>query len=175
MPGGEPFWQKQEKLAEISWGISSKSFPWPPVSARDVLQLASALRPQTLLATPYLTRSIASLIPGRAESELRTFIDAQLLISAQTTAQYANALYGSAALDLPRRGVNQVQGGIGALAKTLAEWISANGGLVLYRRQWTQSSYAAGARWASRRAPDSTGGGCRCGQPAARWAGGAAA
>ena len=30
----------------------------------------------------------------------RTFLDAQLLISAQTTADYAGALYGSAALDL---------------------------------------------------------------------------
>ena len=34
----------------------------------------------------------------------------QLLISAQTTAERAGALYGSAALDLPRRGVNHVRG-----------------------------------------------------------------
>ncbi len=133
-PNGDAFWRRQERLAEISWQLSSRSFPWPPVSMRDIVQLACALRPQILLAAPYLTRSTASLIPRGAEPELHTFIDAQLLISAQTTAQYANALYGSAALDLPRRGVNQVRGGIGALAKTLAEWISANGGQVLYRQ-----------------------------------------
>jgi phytoene dehydrogenase-like protein len=63
------------------------------------------------------------------------FLDGQLLISAQTTADSADALYGSAALDLPRRGVNHVQGGIGSLAKTLADWIRANGGQVHYRQQ----------------------------------------
>ena len=65
----------------------------------------------------------------------RAFLDGQLLISAQTTAGKADALYGSAALDLPRRGVNHVQGGIGSLAKTLVNWIRANGGEVLYRQQ----------------------------------------
>jgi phytoene dehydrogenase-like protein len=65
----------------------------------------------------------------------RSFLDGQLLISAQTTAAKANALYGSAALDLPRRGVNHVQGGIGAIAKTLADWIEDHGGQVIYRQQ----------------------------------------
>jgi phytoene dehydrogenase-like protein len=65
----------------------------------------------------------------------QTFLDAQLLIAAQTTADKANALYGAAALDLPRRGVNHVRGGIGALAKTLADWITAQGGEILYRQQ----------------------------------------
>jgi phytoene dehydrogenase-like protein len=58
-----------------------------------------------------------------------------LLISAQTTAERAGALYGSAALDLPRRGVNHVRGGIGALARTLVDWLRANGGEVLYRQR----------------------------------------
>jgi phytoene dehydrogenase-like protein len=65
----------------------------------------------------------------------RAFLDGQLLISAQTTADHANALYGSAALDLPRRGVNHVTGGIGALADTLVAWIRANGGEVLFRQK----------------------------------------
>jgi len=65
----------------------------------------------------------------------RAFLDGQLLISAQTTADKADAIYGSAALDLPRRGVNHVQGGIGSLAKTLVDWIRANGGKVIYRQE----------------------------------------
>jgi phytoene dehydrogenase-like protein len=63
------------------------------------------------------------------------FLDGQLLISAQTTAAKADALYGSAALDLPRRGVNYVQGGIGSLAEELAKWIRNHGGQILYRQQ----------------------------------------
>lgn len=134
LPGTESFWRIQERLASAAWDISSRAFPWPPSSAGDLITLARALRPQTLLAAPYLTRTVASLAPRQAPREFLTFLDAQLLISAQTTAQFANALYGSAALDLPRRGVNHIHGGIGGLAQTLVHWIRRNGGEVLFRQ-----------------------------------------
>ena len=113
-PHAEKFWQTQELLADISWDISSRPFPWPPESPRDLLTLTKALRPKTLLSLPYLLRTIGSLAPTD-DPMFKAFLDAQLLISAQTTSEEANALYGSAALDLPRRGVNHVDGGIGAL------------------------------------------------------------
>ena len=56
-----------------------------------------------------------------AHPQLRLFVDGQLLISAQTTSEHANALYAAAALDLPRRGVVQAEGGMGAIAFTLAD------------------------------------------------------
>ncbi len=136
-PGTEPFWQTLEMLADISWDVSSRPFPWPPESLHDIYTMARALRPKTLRALPYLLRTVGSLLPA-GDPLLRTFLDAQLLISAQTTSESANALYGSAALDLPRRGVNHVRGGIGALADTLVNWIRQNGGEVLFRQQVTQ-------------------------------------
>lgn len=136
-PGTEPFWQTLEMLADISWDVSSRPFPWPPESPHDLYTLARAVRPQTLQSLPYLLRTIGSLMPTE-EPMFRAFVDGQLLISAQTTSDQANALYGSAALDLPRRGVNHVQGGIGALADTLVEWIRQHGGEVLFRQQVTQ-------------------------------------
>ena len=136
-PQGESFWQKQEMLADISWDISARPFPWPPQSAQDLGTLALALRPSTLRALPYLFSSIKNIIPT-GDPSLKTFLDAQLLIAAQTTSDYTGALYGSAALDLPRRGVNHVQGGMGSLAETLVSWIRQNGGEVLYRQQVEQ-------------------------------------
>lgn len=136
-PGTEPFWQKLELLAELAWDVSSRPFPWPPESLHDIYTLARAIRPSTLRTLPYLLRTIGSLAPND-DPMFRAFLDAQLLISAQTTSQQANALYGSAALDLPRRGVNHVRGGIGALADTLVNWIRQNGGEVLFRQQVTQ-------------------------------------
>ncbi|MBL8046281.1 MAG: FAD-dependent oxidoreductase [Anaerolineales bacterium] len=135
-PHAERFWRTQESLAEIAWDISSRHFPWPPTSARDLADLALALRPRTLLAAPHLFSTVAH-IAGSAQQNLdfKTFVDAQLLIAAQTISPYAHALYGSAALDLPRRGVNHVRGGIGALAQTLVDWIRANGGQVLFRQK----------------------------------------
>jgi hypothetical protein len=69
---------------------------------------------------------------------LRLFIDAQLLISAQTTSKDANALYGAAALDLPRRGVVHLQGGMGTISTMLAEALVKNGGQMLYRHEATR-------------------------------------
>jgi C-3',4' desaturase CrtD len=128
------FWRQQELLADISWDISSRPFPWPPRSPADLATLAVGLRPKTLLSLPYLTTTIGRLAPA-GDPMFRAFLDGQLLISAQTTAERANALYGSAALDLPRRGVNHVHGGIGGLADTLVAWIRDNGGEVLFRQR----------------------------------------
>lgn len=135
-PHAERFWRTQKLLADISWDISARHFPWPPESPRDFLDLVLALRPRTFLATPHLFSTVAQMA-GNAQTDLafKTFVDAQLLIAAQTTSPHAHALYGSAALDLPRRGVNHVHGGIGALAQTLVNWIRANGGQVLFRQK----------------------------------------
>ena len=133
-PGTERFWRLQERLADISWDISSRPFPWPPRSAQDFYELARGLRPKTMAAVPYLTRTMGSIAPD-SDPMFRAFLDGQLLISAQTTAANASALYGSAALDLPRRGVNHVKGGIGSLAKALVNWIRANGGEVIFRQR----------------------------------------
>ncbi len=83
--------------------------------------LADALRP------------VAAHLRGLPD-QLRLFVDAQLLIAAQTTSTHANALYGAAALDLPRRGVVHLQGGIGAIARHLAQAIQDNGGQLHYRQ-----------------------------------------
>jgi C-3',4' desaturase CrtD len=133
-PATERFWRRQERLADLAWDISSRPFPWPPRSAGDLAALALALRPRTLAALPYLGRTVGDLI-DTTDPLFCLFLDAQLLISAQTTAAHAGALYGSAALDLPRRGVNHVRGGIGALAQTLVAWLRANGGEVLFRQR----------------------------------------
>lgn len=142
-PDAEAFWRKQETLADLSWDISSRPFPWPPQSPRDLIALGKALRPRTLRATPYLLSTIGDLAP-QGDAQFHAFLDGQLLISAQTTASRANALYGSAALDLPRRGVNHVRGGIGALAGTLVDWIRAQGGEVLYRQRVARVELAHG-------------------------------
>lgn len=132
-PATSQFWRTQEMLANISWDISSRPFPWPPQQARDLMTLTKALRPSTARALPFLFGKVSDYAPNN-DPMFSAFLDGQLLISAQTTQTKADALYGSAALDLPRRGVSHVQGGMGSLAKTLVDWIRANGGEVRYRQ-----------------------------------------
>lgn len=137
-PQAESFWQRQEQLAQLAWDVASRSFPWPPGSADELWRLVGALRIPMVKAAPHLFRSMADLAPRHLPPEFFTFLDSQLLISAQTTSRYANALYGSAALDLPRRGVNHVYGGIGSLANILLSWIRRNGGKVMFRQLVTK-------------------------------------
>lgn len=137
LPGSESFWQRQERLADISWELASHPVPWPPSSVRDVARLAGAARADMVWALPYGLRTVGDLLSDGDDSHLRLFLDAQLLIAAQATAGETNALYGGAALDLPRRGVYHVDGGMGALADTLVRWIRENGGEVRFRQQVT--------------------------------------
>ncbi len=133
-PGTEAFWQTQEKLADVSWRVSSRPFPWPPESVSDALRLGASVTLDDMGMLPHLTRTLGSLAP-RGDAMFHAFLDAQLLISAQTTSEHVSALYGSAAMDLPRRGVNHVRGGIGQLAQTLVDSIRANGGEVHLRQE----------------------------------------
>ncbi len=137
----EPFWRWQERAADALWELALRNPAWPPQTVAEGLQLARTglswlgrdlrrLDP-TLLADAF--RPVAAHLRG-APDRLRLFVDAQLLIAAQTTSRYANALYGAAALDLPRRGVVHLTGGMGAIADTLAETFTRHGGQLHYRQ-----------------------------------------
>jgi phytoene dehydrogenase-like protein len=141
--GSLPFWRWQEATADALWELALRTPPWPPQSPGEALGLAGrGLRwlgeglPQrlhpSLLADA--VRPVAAHL-GDAPASLRTFVDAQLLISAQATGDRANALYGASALDLPRRGVVHLRGGMGAIAATLAQAVRAAGGRVLFRQE----------------------------------------
>jgi C-3',4' desaturase CrtD len=137
------FWRWQERTADALWGLALSNPPWPPQSLGDATNLAgkglawlgddlrARLNPGLALD---VLRPVAAHLHG-VSNRLRLFVDAQLLIAAQTTSSYANALYGAAALDLPRRGVVHLEGGMGTISSALAEAVRQNGGQVLYRQE----------------------------------------
>lgn len=133
-PGSEPFWELQARLSDLSWDLAREPLPWPPQSPAELRALAAALRPRHLPALPHAFRRLGQLLPP-GDVALRTFVDAGLLIAAQCVAAEAGALYGSAALDLPRRGVNVPRGGMGGLAWTLVHWIRARGGELRFKQR----------------------------------------
>ncbi|MGE5603496.1 MAG: phytoene desaturase family protein [Nitrososphaerales archaeon] len=144
----EPFWQWQEGTADRLWAVALRGAPWPPQGARDVYALGQAglAVVRAGLGLPRLgldaVRPVAAHL-GSASPALRQFVDGQLLISAQATSEAANALYGAAALDMPRRGVAHVRGGIGKLAEALVAAIRSAGGQVLYRQRVTSVERSA--------------------------------
>jgi C-3',4' desaturase CrtD len=142
---GLSFFQWQERVADGAWDLAMRGLPWPPQNINDLASLIR--RGASWGLSPGITRQLPALLragmnPLRkylqgANEALRLFIDAQLLISAQTTSNHANALYAAAALDLPRRGIVHLEGGMGAIARTLVAAVESHGGEVRYRSEVT--------------------------------------
>jgi len=145
-PAADHFFTWQERTADAMWDLALRSLDWPPQSSAQLARLIKDcvrwIRNDAAgHLKPGLLADALSPLAGHlrdAPENLRLFIDAQLLISAQTTSKYANALYGASALDLPRRGVVHLEGGMGAIANTLAEAVRKNGGKVLFRQAVTR-------------------------------------
>ncbi len=142
-PAAEPFWRWQESTADRLWDLALAGIPWPPQGLADLARLAKGMGPVASaparlpgLALDALRPIVAHL--GGASKLLRQYVDGQLLISAQATSERANALYAAAALDMPRRGVAHVRGGIGKLAEALADAVRRHGGRVHTRQAVTR-------------------------------------
>lgn len=140
---GTAFWRWQERTADALWDFALRLPPWPPQTPSQLIDLAqqglgwlgdapaARLRPSILAGAFLPLRAYLRQAPD----VLRQFVDGQLLIAAQTTAAHANALYGAAALDLPRRGVVHLKGGMGAIAAVLVDAIRRHGGEVHFRQE----------------------------------------
>lgn len=135
------FFHWQEKTADLLWRFALRTPAWPIKSIQDVGSVLRSLDGRTILNSPQLVWDVFRPISKHlldVPENLRMFVDGQLLISAQTTSEYANALYSASALDLPRRGVGHLEKGIGTLADILVNTIKANGGKVIFRQEVTR-------------------------------------
>ena len=133
-PAAARFWDEQMRIADQVWALAAQGLPWPPTSIAELGQLVRvglANMPGDLKLLPFALRTARQWLARHdlaKDTAFVRFIDAQLLIAAQTTSPYTNALYSATALDLPRQGVYHVEGGIGGLAQTLVEAIRDRGG-----------------------------------------------
>ena len=140
-PRSAPFWAEQTALAKLLWHFSQGGLSWPVKGAGDFARLArkgiSGLS-GTLHLLPFARKTAYEWLASHGldtDPEFVRFIDAQLLVSVQTTSTYANAINAAIALDLPVAGAFHVEGGIGTVSKLLANSIEESGGAVLYRKQ----------------------------------------
>jgi C-3',4' desaturase CrtD len=142
----EKFWEWQENSADMLWDLALRTPNWPPQSAREGFQLSkkgiswitdqmrTSKASQMAGLLPYAFRPAASLLKN-VPDDLRLYVDGQLLIASQATSKRANALFGAAALDLPRRGVAQVPDGMGGMANKMVDAIHQFGGKVIMRQE----------------------------------------
>jgi len=135
----EKFWSMQQHAADAVWDFSARVPAWPIASTYDAMQLMSTVRPNLIPIGPLAFTTMRTWVNalGARGRNLMTFLDGQLLIAAQGVAREINGLYGAVALDLYRRGVMHVEGGVGNLAEMLVQAVEAQGGQVLYRQEVT--------------------------------------
>lgn len=139
-PQSRAFWDEQRAIADLTWALAARGLPWPPASVREfgrLLRTSLAHFPGVARLLPFIFATTRQWLARHGLSndpEFTRLIDAQLLISAQTTSHDAYALYAATALDLVRQGTYQARGGMGAIAQTLVDSLIAQGGRIEYRR-----------------------------------------
>lgn len=137
-PGSEPFWKLLAKLFEVSFEFQSRDPVLPPRNLWDLWQLVSAVRPNTMITLPFalLTVGDALRLYGLADDRrLRTFLDLQLKLYSQVSAEETALLYAATALGVSQapQGLYHLQGSMQVLSDRLVEALQKYGGQLLMR------------------------------------------
>ena len=148
-PGSAPFWNFMRSLFEYSWRFQQREPVLPPRSLWDIWQLASAVRPDTLLTVPFTFSTVGEILRGYGLYEnrrLRTFLDMQLKLYSQTTADKTAVLYAATALGVSQapHGLYHLKGSMQVLSDRLVESLERDGGELHMRHKVNQISIESG-------------------------------
>ncbi len=132
-PGSAPFWDFMKAMFDFSWRFQQRDPVLPPRSPWDIWQLATALRPDTLLTVPFTFSTVGEILRGYElykNRRLRTFLDMQLKLYSQTTADKTAVLYAATALGVSQapQGLFHLKGSMQVLSDRLAQSLQENGG-----------------------------------------------
>ncbi len=132
-PGSAPFWNFMKALFDYSWRFQQRDPVLPPRSLWDIWQLSAAVRPDTLLTVPFTFSTVGEILRGYElydNRRLRTFLDMQLKLYSQTTADRTAVLYAATALGVSQapHGLYHLKGSMQVLSDRLHQSLEANGG-----------------------------------------------
>ena len=140
-PKSQTFWQEQAAMANTLWNLTADLLGQYQQSRRSQARFLASSLSSCMADSRFLklaTRSAARWLQEHTlhnDNHFRRFIDAQLLISSQTTARHCNGLFTALALDLPRRFPCSIIGGTGTIAEIVAQAIERRGGTIHLREK----------------------------------------
>ena len=142
-PGSAPFWAFMKAMFDYSWRFQQRNPVLPPRSLWDIWQLGTALRPDTLLTVPFTFSTVGDILRGYGLYEnrrLRTFLDMQLKLYSQTTADKTAVLYAATALGVSQapHGLSHLKGSMQVLSDRLTASLIRDGG-ELYMRHTAEA------------------------------------
>lgn len=137
-PGSEGFWQMMGVLFEASWEFQGRDPVLPPRNWWDLWQLTRAVRPGTLITVPYALFTVGDALRlyGLGNNErLRRFLDLQLKLYSQVSAEETALLYAATALSVSQlpQGLFHLEGSMQVLSDRLVESLVRDGGKLLMR------------------------------------------
>jgi C-3',4' desaturase CrtD len=156
-PGSEPFWQLMQTLFQPSWRFQSRQPVLPPRSPWDLWQFIQALRPDTLVTAPYTLTTVGQVLrqlglgddaPGApaGNRRLKTFLDLQLKLYSQVSADETAVLYAATALSMSQapQGLWHLHGSMQVLSDSLEKALTRDGGLLTLQHRVQQVHVAQG-------------------------------
>ncbi|AFZ27289.1 C-3',4' desaturase CrtD [Cylindrospermum stagnale PCC 7417] len=137
-PGSEPFWQLLATLFDASWEFQGRDPVLPPRNLWDLWQLIQAVRPSTLITAPFTLMTVGDalrLCGLGSDRRLRTFLDLQLKLYSQVSAEETALLYAATALSVSQlpQGLFHLQGSMQVLSDRLVQALKRDGGKLLMR------------------------------------------
>ena len=142
-PGSEPFWNLLNRLFEASWRFQGRDPVLPPRNLWDLWQLASAVRPDTLITVPFTLMTVADalrLYGLEKDLRLKTFLDLQLKLYSQVGTEETALLYAATALAVSQspQGLFHLRGSMQVLSDRLVAGLEKYGGKLLMRHSVEQ-------------------------------------
>jgi len=125
------FWNLAFDVADVVWKVSGKNHFFPPQKPTEWLRLLKN-DPRDVWVLPYALQSVKDVANkiGVTNPQFISFLDEQLMISAQATTSETPFLFGAPACTYTNATNYSVPGGLVEMIHTLRDFIEKNGGNV---------------------------------------------
>mgnify|MGYP001295029171 CR=1 FL=1 len=139
-PGSERFWDLCNLLHEANWDFVQRDPVLTPRGFWDFAQLVKAIRPINFLSGSFIPFTVADLLRVsncHRNSRLKRFLDLQLKLYSQETADRTAALYGATVLQMIQAplGLWHLHGSMQALSDKLEKNSIDNGAKILLKHR----------------------------------------
>ncbi len=126
----EIFWNRALEVSEVVWEASGKNPFFPPQSLKEWLKLPLNNNLTRGWVLPYALRSVEDVMNdyGLNSPVFRRFVDEQLMITAQSTAENTPFIFGAPALTYTNYSNYYVPGGLITMVERIAEFVKEKGG-----------------------------------------------
>ena len=136
----QDFWNEAFMVADTVWKVSKKNIFFPPRKVTDWVQMAVNNNPVDAPVLRYAFQSIASVMQkyGVDSPDFRRFVDEQLMITAQTTADDTPFIFAAPGLTYTNYSNYYVPGGLLEMVRQLQTWLEERGGQLKTKQKVTR-------------------------------------